>query len=262
MTAACLDDGGQSLFATSVYDEMVPSDKASISYWLGMGLAQLMAEREMAVDCLLHVDPLIKLGHVSLTPTPAGRRVKGDLVGQDQSGDWHVFEAKGRYGSPGGAGSTAKSQARSITSAFGTPPATNCASVSVVDTTRVKVELHDPPADRSAPPTHIDGNVGSCSAAHYELLSRYLDEAGYGRESVLGSTFETAAVFPCTADVRVGIAEDIRIALRKGVRQNPDLVHWRRSTESAEDWTVGPDGIALFVKDRDLRGALARAVAP
>ncbi len=79
------------------------SEKGAVTYFLGLALAKLTAERRWDVPWVLHLDVYSRranpYGHpITVVPVGSGRR-RPDLIGQSMNGDWLVLEAKGRTGS-------------------------------------------------------------------------------------------------------------------------------------------------------------------
>ena len=69
------------------------SEKGAVSFFLGLCMAKIFAERLLSVPWLLHLD----VYRVKLKPTfvTTGRP---DFIGMDANGHWVVIEAKGRTG--------------------------------------------------------------------------------------------------------------------------------------------------------------------
>jgi hypothetical protein len=72
--------------------ELDPSEKGAVSYFLGLTVAKLIAERLFGVAWLLHFDVYRQY----LDPTLGPFGDKPDLIGVDPTGHWVVIEAKGR----------------------------------------------------------------------------------------------------------------------------------------------------------------------
>jgi len=89
---AYLRTSKKTVVQTKVYEMSDPSEKTSISFYLGMTLAKLFSEKLFGVPKLLHF-AVYKDDYV--TKTKAGKS-RPDLIGKDQKGKWFVFEAKGR----------------------------------------------------------------------------------------------------------------------------------------------------------------------
>lgn len=97
-----------------------PSEKGNISYSLGMIIAKLYSELSLATPRLLHYATYA--GGYAITTAPGGSRP--DLIGLTATGDWVVFEAKGRSnGLEAGVIATAKLQSQQILTIDGQAPA-------------------------------------------------------------------------------------------------------------------------------------------
>lgn len=81
---------------TEAFKALDPTEKGAISYFLGMAVCKLFASRVLDTPWLLHLDVF---GDQLSAATKSGRS-RPDLIGQNTSGAWHVFESKGRAGSP------------------------------------------------------------------------------------------------------------------------------------------------------------------
>lgn len=72
---------------TSAFKTLDPSEKGAVSYFLGMTLCKLFADKLINTPWLLHLD----IFRPQLNPVLTGRS-RPDLVGQSASGDWSAFE--------------------------------------------------------------------------------------------------------------------------------------------------------------------------
>lgn len=96
-----------------------PSEKGAVSYFLGLTLCKLFAERLLNTPWLLHLDVFRPM----LNPVLTGRS-RPDLVGEMIGGGWVALESKGRVSPPdASAKSKAKDQARRLVSVNGVLPA-------------------------------------------------------------------------------------------------------------------------------------------
>ena len=115
-------------------------------------MAKCVAEKVLAVPVLHLVDPLIAAG---ILDRPSGT-TRGDLVGWDKDGDWHVIEAKGRATrrSADAIVEAAKAQAANVVllapDGRRLPAATNTACVTAL-TDPLHVHLDDPPPEEEQP---------------------------------------------------------------------------------------------------------------
>lgn len=126
------------------YRRLDPSEKAFMSYWQGMIFAKVAAARRLNVPWLVNVDHMREFGLLQISGA-SGQR--GDLVGRDRHGRFHVVEAKGRSRRVGEElVAAAKQQASAVTSVCGQPPATASACISRLWKTPVEILLDDPPS--------------------------------------------------------------------------------------------------------------------
>jgi len=126
---------------------MNASEKQGPAFRIGMACAKLFAEHRLRVPVLEHADALIESGALALAV--GGKR--GDLVGCDIRGDWHVMEAKARSSGAADIGTVrhAKEQARNIrlvdrASQQQEPPATASAAVTTLADTPITIHVRDP----------------------------------------------------------------------------------------------------------------------
>lgn len=110
---------------TDAYKCLDPSEKSAISYYLGISLAKLAACRLFQIPWLIHLDRIpdcqIKLH---------GKR-RPDLISEDHSGKWGVFEAKGRTSRIDQATiQNAREQTRGLDEIYGNAPSIRVVSIS------------------------------------------------------------------------------------------------------------------------------------
>lgn len=124
------------------FERLDGSDKGVKSYQIGMGIAKIVTERILKVPYLLHVDALLINGAITLS---TGTNERGDLIGMDKAGNWHVMEAKGRSIPPNTTLRTkAKRQAEKIVDINGIPPKTKSYCITYLSDTGNQIELVDP----------------------------------------------------------------------------------------------------------------------
>jgi hypothetical protein len=109
--------GGSRRFQrTAAFKALDPTEKGAVSYFLGMAVCKLFASRVLDTPWLLHLDVFGS----QLSAAAKSGRSRPDLIGQNTSGDWHVFETKGRSGSPSTSDKLkAKNQAQRLVSVNG-----------------------------------------------------------------------------------------------------------------------------------------------
>ncbi|MBO9461698.1 hypothetical protein [Labrenzia sp. R5_0] len=110
------------------------SEKGAITYFLGLALAKLAAERQLNVPWLWHLDIYTKVNNPYGPPNKityaGGTNSRPDLIGLSKTGDWLVCEAKGRSNSvTNKLRIKAKEQTRQISVVNGMPPNWRYASI-------------------------------------------------------------------------------------------------------------------------------------
>ena len=122
---------------TDAYKSLDPSEKSAISYFLGLSFAKLIAHRLLSVPWLVHLDCL------DLSIDMKGNN-RPDLIGTNLSGEWCVFEAKGRTRDiDEKLIQKAKNQAQVIKSINGMDPRIRGVSLSHFCSDKLKLYLED-----------------------------------------------------------------------------------------------------------------------
>jgi hypothetical protein len=131
---------------TMPYQVSDPSEKTSISFYLGMMLAKLFAEVLFDVPRMLHFAVYAQNYQI----VAAQGESRPDLIGLSNSGAWYVFEAKGRSnGFDAAALATAKEQAEQILSIDNLAPVCSVACQAYFSSTGLSLRMDDPPIGRS-----------------------------------------------------------------------------------------------------------------
>jgi hypothetical protein len=73
------------------YENLEPTEKANLSYWVGMTVAAIVADAVLGVPELLHAS-----AYALLARRDPSSRSLADLIGQDKARAWHVIEANAR----------------------------------------------------------------------------------------------------------------------------------------------------------------------
>lgn len=129
---------------TGAYRNLDPSEKGAVSYFIGLMMCKLFAERFLDVPWILHLD----VYRSQLNPVLLRGRSRPDLVGQSLGGDWVVFESKGRTSGPTQDDKDkAKVQARRLTHVNGARIAYGVALFSHFYRGELKVHWQDPKPD-------------------------------------------------------------------------------------------------------------------
>ncbi len=125
---------------SDAYHGLDPSEKAAVSYFIGLTCANLMARKLFDVRWLMHLDVYHKILRPHLLES--GRP---DLVGEDAMERWYVIEAKGRsHGLAGDVVAKAKEQTRKLGTVCGRVPRLRVASVAHFSRGSLSIHLEDP----------------------------------------------------------------------------------------------------------------------
>lgn len=81
-----LEQSPAGLCLSDRFSSLDSSEKGVMSYWYGMALAKIIADIELGVPWLAHVDQMRKSGALTTLP---GSNERGDLVGRGANADWH-----------------------------------------------------------------------------------------------------------------------------------------------------------------------------
>jgi hypothetical protein len=143
---SCLKQVSKTAFKTHGYNAMDATEKGAASYFLGMTLAKLSAERLLDTPWVWHISS----GSQALSFLPG--RSRPDMLGLDKSGRWIVLEAKGRTGKLDmNALHSAKNQTRMVGTINGATPFCRVGVQSYFDPD-LQVYLIDPePLDEMLP---------------------------------------------------------------------------------------------------------------
>jgi hypothetical protein len=125
---------------TRAFERLDPSEKGAISYFLGLVVAKLVAERLFGVAWLLHLDVYSQ----SLNPT-VHLGEKPDFVGMDTTRRWVVIESKGRtHGITAALMQDAKRQTRSLRNIGGALPVLRAVVAGYFSGQRLRARVRDP----------------------------------------------------------------------------------------------------------------------
>jgi len=139
--ANIMETATDGVFRSAAYDGLDPSEKGAVSYFLGLTLSKLFAERCLQVPWLLHLDVYRAQLPVILGPG----RSKPDLVGQNGKGEWIVIESKGRtHGLDTDALDKAKVQSQRVRRISGLVPKFKMGVQSYFESSQLCLSVNDP----------------------------------------------------------------------------------------------------------------------
>lgn len=195
---------GKSLYRTSAFRALDPTEKGAVSYFLGMAVCKLFANRMLDTPWLLHLDVFKD----QLDPKVVGGRSRPDLLGLNHSGEWQAFECKGRSSVPNAdERRKAKEQAQRLTRVGSTDCVLHVGAISYFRQEMLEFHWRDPEPEPTEELVPLNVELTDNVWRHYYALALAL-EAGRGTD---GLSEARAA-----ADVEVEIRADVRERLAEG----------------------------------------------
>jgi hypothetical protein len=189
------EDASGSLIASPAFRDLDPSEKTSVSYFIGLTTAKLSAEVLFSVPWLMHLDR-----YRSLNPVLKGRS-KPDLVGRNTLSDWLVMEAKGRSNkAEKGLMKKAKTQTKELERIDGVVPALRVAMVAQFDPNILSVVLEDPPGGDGGVNFNISPNT--FIRDYYQPFVDFLDNASSTKVSL--HSLASMSVMICRRNYSIG----------------------------------------------------------
>jgi hypothetical protein len=225
---------------SSAYDGLDPSEKSAISYFMGMTLAKLFADKLLDVPWLMHLDVYrAQLGPAFLTGNS-----RPDLVGQNISRDWIAVESKGRTNDLDQVAlDRAKEQVENLSTIGGVAPVLRIALLAYFDDGTLACALDDPSErDRKGVKEMPDMPLTreNLIEGYYRPFREWLLEAPNIQIEEIDNRRYRVGYLP-EVDVSIGIEDDL-------LAENPlDTANRRRGRESKENEYQAPDGLLVRV---------------
>lgn len=247
--AAGAPSASSALAVTGLYASTETTEKAGISFRLGMALAAVVGGRVLGTSVLKHVNA-----------RSGGRGRRADLVGLDASRARHVVEAKARtYGLDREVRDDAKRQAaetRARLAAGGTAIATTSASLADLSRSPIFVLFEDPPpAEAEGPLKRFDEDdfLRDYYSPVPDLISAVgVQPSGYDRidDAAIGAWLPGA-------DTWLGLTREVYQRLQIGEDPLGDPSNGAQETPLGDDWltSVTSDGHVLVLGPRALLSA-------
>jgi len=155
---ATLESDGRRFVHPPNYRSLDQSEKVSLSYWLGMGMAKVVAGNVLNIAWLSHARFLERQGTLQIV-RPARSRMLPDLIGHDNTGAWHVVEAKARQsGASPAVRQHWKAQAGVVRNVNGAAAVSRSYCLTLQDPV-VRVELVDPEPEADSMDLEIDAEA-------------------------------------------------------------------------------------------------------
>ncbi len=219
---------------SSAYDGLDPSEKGAISYFIGMTVAKLFANRLLSVPWLMHLD----VYRQQLQPILVGKS-KPDFVGLNANNGWVVLEAKGRTNDyEESVLQAAKTQTQQLTTIQGTQPVLRVASLAYFAAGNLEFTALDPRQKKG------EGKFGDLPLTRNEFLKIYyrpiqtwLGETTEVRRIRVGGQSYRVASFP-EFDLSVGLSDEAERQLATA-----ELV--KHSSRIEHNEFIGGDGVLI-----------------
>jgi len=223
------------LTRSSAYDGLDPSEKGAVSYFLGITLAKLFANRLLSVPWLLHLD----VYRQQLQPILAGK-TKPDFVGLNAAFDWVVLEAKGRTNEyEDSVLQRAKLQTQQLTTIQGSQPVLRAGCLAYFSAGNLQFAIQDPKGEhrrRKIPDLPLTKDA--LIKAYYRLFQAWLQEVtSVQTEEIDGRRYRLLALPDFELSIGLPLDLDERLIAREPAKDQ----HLRKDNEF-----IGADG--LFVR--------------
>jgi hypothetical protein len=251
MAVKCaIDFGTPSLSVLANYNQFEATEKANISYWIGMTLASIVADDVLGASLLTHAARIRTIARAN----PTSKSLV-DLVGIDRNRDWHVIEAKARQTRPSDTADARvkwKDQAVTIRHISGSAPITHSYCLSLLRSS-VTVELVDPPpSEGDEVTTDLDLSPTDLVRNYYAPFDEYLDASNAVNREVGGRNLRLSFI---------GVDPVDRVYTYIGV-DNLVRAYWQSLSVTAtrgipevldsDQIFVGRDGIAVMTSTEQL----------
>jgi len=203
------------LIQTNPYIASDPSEKTSISFYLGTTLAKLFAEILFGVPRMLHFS--VYGQNYQITTGQGASRP--DLIGLSVNNNWFVFEAKGRSnGFDSGALNSAKDQAEQITAINNIAPACSVASQAFFSTDGLRFRMDDPEPIKDRPTRTINITADKFEHDYYSPIQQIVSARRTETQIKIGGLNITEARIE-EADIAIALM-DQNISLSRKLQPN------------------------------------------
>lgn len=219
---------------TEAFKTLDPTEKGSVSYFLGLTVCKLFATKLLDTPWLLHLD----VYGDRYRPLLVGRS-RPDLVGlSTTSQEWSVFECKGRGSKPSvDDKQEAKRQARRLIRFDGAACRLHIAAFTYFSGDELHFYWADPPSDEPIEMSSKDEDW-----RYYYEPTIELFRARGGFESVAAPDYYSLHLTEC--DLRIEVAGIVAEALR-GAQWNLARQRATAHTQELHDLGFQPDGLRI-----------------
>ena len=225
---------------SSAYDGLDPSEKSAISYFMGLTLSKLFADKLLDVPWLMHLD----VYRAQLDPALLAGSSRPDLVGQNSSGQWIAIESKGRTNDFDQAAlSRAKEQVESLSTIGGVAPTLRIALLAYFDEGRLACAVDDPDEHDKRDFKEIPDiplTREKLIEGYYRPFREWVREAPNIEIEEINNRRYRVGYMP-EVDVSIGIEDELLVETAAEAPQG------LRRRESTENEYQAPDGLLVRV---------------
>lgn len=252
--AANLWENDTYIYKSPAYDNLAPTEKGAISYFLGMALGKLCGLFLLDAPWLVHLDKLLVTHGVVLSG-----RSRPDLAGLDTLGRWVIMEAKGRTGAFSNAALVqAKAQVTQIGSIEGQNPHVRVALEMYFDD-YLLISLMDP-EDFTFDLVNLDISPSDLMRMYYKPFIRLLERRG--RTDQLEGRAYCFVDYPWLG-VSIGVRKDLTSILESDapllkMRSEKGRKIVSEIPKRGRGYAVYPDGLAIGLDKRWTKESMER----
>lgn len=248
---------------TEAFKWLDPSEKTAVSFFLGLMGAKLFSRKLFDTPWLMHLD-LYKNNvtgtnnNLHITYWKTTKNTRPDLIGLNKSGDWNVFEAKGRSNYSTETLKKAKIQSQSIKTINNQTPNLMLGTVTYYRKKELNIRIIDPDeSNENAVELEID--VSSYLMDYYYPIAAFI-ASNFPEIKVYNTVRYVVTVNNCMS-WKIGLDERIyNLVLNNGIGKTSllnNLKYWgyfnivdKRITQDLEienliGVTIGSDGIIV-----------------
>jgi hypothetical protein len=194
---AYFDISGGRMVRSPAFKTLDPSEKGIASFYLGMTMAKLYADKVLDIPWLMHISRYEAAWAVKY----GGNTKRPDLFGCNAAGDWVVAEAKGRDRVTDALVTKMQLQKSAVATINGSPPAHRYGAATRFSKGQLALRVVDPPRRLNAQEVPIDP-----AAWLSDYYTPIVDLITDGDRHVEGRYLVGAIA---NTDIEIGISEEI-----------------------------------------------------
>jgi len=241
---------GNDIYLSPHYQNLDQSEKVVLSYWSGMIFAKLVAEKILHVPWMAHARILKKQDLLQVFPPDT--KSLPDLIGVDDSENWHVIEAKGLQKRPSDENEQHyREQAKRIVAVDGKPPVSKNYCITYIRN-YFSIDLHDPET-KPEHPVKCEIKPSSLQHYYYNPFIAFFNDEKIPVDTISDELILYKKVMCDTIDKKRVLIGIVREVLEKINKEEIPLIREIRVKDIMMDKTgivdkdtfIGPDGIAV-----------------